>query len=75
MHENNKRRYLVIVAHSRAAHVHELCQVFEMFRHLGCKNHVNDILSQHFVRVPLQILKQVFMLSDYSTRSVFSESI
>jgi len=33
------------VANSRTANIHELRQVFEVLRHFGRQNHVNDILS------------------------------
>jgi hypothetical protein len=48
--------------------------MFKVLRHLGRKNHVNDILSQYFVRISLQVLRQTFYgyLDRHSTRSLYS---
>jgi len=71
-HENNNKFYFLILSH-RAAYIHELGQVFKVLRHLGRKNHVNDILSQYLVRISLQVLRQAFhTYLDYIQRARFT---
>lgn len=55
--------HVLVVHNPRAAHVHELCQMFEMLRHLGGQDHVYDRLTNLFVRLPFQILRELHVKS------------
>lgn len=50
---------MLVVHNPRAAHVHELCQMFEVLRHLGGQDHVYDRVTNLFVRLPFQILRKL----------------